>query len=95
MDGLEVTLTETTSTANAAQKQVWHHAAGTQGTTGYIGIATIKITGTYANVPIFFEFTSRNKKSASTWVRFNSVKGTDPTLNSITADMAPINDVPF
>lgn len=93
VNGFEVSINNANSTANsalntanAAKKQVWHHAAGTNGTTGYIGIATIKITGTYANVPLFFEFTSRNKKSASTWVRFNSVNGTDPTLGSITAD---------
>ena len=74
------------STADAAKKQVWHSAMGTSGTAGYIGIATIKITSNYANVPIYFELTSRNKKATSVWVRFASVDGTDPTLGSITAD---------
>ena len=92
-EGIQVTLTETKATAddalskaNAAKKQVWHTATGTSGTAGYIGIATIKITSAYANVPLYFEFTSRNKKATPVWIRFTSANSTDPTLNSLTAD---------
>lgn len=85
-EGLQVTLTEVEATANAAKKQVWHTAVGTTGTAGYIGIATIKITSTYANVPLYFEFTSRNKKATPVWIRFTSANSADPTLNSLTAD---------
>lgn len=74
------------STADAAKKQVWHTATGTSGTAGYIGIATIKITSAYANVPLYFEFTSRSRKATPAWVRFTSVNSVDPTLNYFTAD---------
>ena len=92
-EGIQVTLTETKATAdnalskaNAAKKQVWHTATGTDGTAGYIGIATIKITSAYANVPLYFEFTSRNRKATPVWIRFTSANSVDPTLSSITAD---------
>ena len=74
-DGIQVTLTEG-----------YHSATGTSGTAGYIGIATIKITSSYANVPIYFELTSRSRKATPVWVRFTSVNSTDPALSSITAD---------
>lgn len=74
------------STANAAKKQLWHTAVGTNGTAGYIGIATITITGAYMNVPVFFQFTSRNNMASRCWVQFASVNGTDPSLSSIRSE---------
>lgn len=73
--GIQVTLTEG-----------YHSASGTSGTAGYIGIATIKIASSYANAPIYFELTSRNKKATPVWVRFANSDSTDPALSSITAD---------
>ena len=74
-DGIQVTLTKG-----------YHSASGTSATAGYIGIATIKIASPYANAPIYFELTSRNKKATPVWVRFVNSNSTDPALSSITAD---------
>ena len=93
VNGFEVSINNANSTANSAlsaangaKKQLWHHAAGTNGTAGYIGIATIKITGTRANVPMYYAFANRGQQQTNVWVRFNSVNGTDPTLNILQAD---------
>ena len=93
VNGFEVSINNANSTANSAlsaangaKKQLWHHAVGTNGTAGYIGIATIKITGTYANVPMYYAFANRGQQQTNVWVRFNSVNGTDPTLNILQAD---------
>lgn len=61
--------------------QFIHTANGTSGTNGYVKIARIKITGQYANQPIFIEYARRGDKIISNLViRFNSSDGTDPGL---------------
>ena len=59
-----------------------HTATGTSGTSGYIKIATIKITGGYQNIPLAFEVYRRQAtQPTKLYITFSSVKSADPTLN--------------
>ena len=74
------------NTANSAKKQRYNTVNASSGTTGYFRFATLKITGSYANRPIYFSLSNRGQKASNVWVQFNNVKSTDPSLNYIQAD---------
>ena len=57
-----------------------HVAAGTEGSVGYVKIATIKVTGEFANHPVEFVISQRSRGPYHLYVQFNSVSSTDPTL---------------
>lgn len=57
-----------------------HVAAGTEGSAGYVKIATIKVTGEFANHPVEFVISQRSRGPYHLYVQFNSVSSTDPTL---------------
>lgn len=60
-----------------------HYANANSGTSGYLKIATIKITTTYQNVPIQIVLTQRGRVGAATvHIIFNGANSTDPTLKS-------------
>lgn len=60
-----------------------HSAGGTAGTAGYVKIATINITGAYANQPIEMTIAQRGKwNPAKLTIFYNSANSTDPTLAS-------------
>lgn len=74
------------ATADAAKKQVYHKAAGTSGTSGYVGFATLTISGTYQNAPIRFELVNRSQISSNVIICFANLNGTDPSLSYIKRD---------
>ncbi len=74
------------NTANSAKKQRYNTVNASSGTTGYFRFATLKITGSYANRPIYFSLSNRGQKASNVWVQFNNVDSTDPSLNYIQAD---------
>lgn len=58
-------------------------AVGTAGSAGYARIATITISGTYANAPITFEVARRgDTRSVRLHLQFGSSSSTDPSLSS-------------
>ena len=57
-----------------------HNASGTEGSSGYVKIATIKVTGTYADHPVEFVISQRNRGPYHLYVQFNGAASTDPTL---------------
>ena len=70
-----------------------HHATGTDGASGYVNIATIKVSKTYQNIPIAFEIFRRGTtQSTRLYLTFNSVKGTDPTINKLLFDGHGVSD---
>lgn len=70
-----------------------HHATGTGGTSGYVNIATIKVSKTYQNIPIAFEIFRRGTtQSTRLYLTFNSVNGTDPTINKLLFDGHGVSD---
>lgn len=79
VDGFQVTL-------NNTKKTVYNYAQGTVGATGYIAIATIKITYQYANVPIYFKLMNRAQRSSNVWVQFANSSSLDPGLSLLSAD---------
>ena len=80
------TATAAQNTANAAKKQVYHSAAGTAGTAGYVRFATVKFTSAYMNRPLFFALSNRGSAQSNVWVQWGNDDGTDPSLASIKAD---------
>ena len=74
------------NTANSAKKQRYNTVNASSGTTGYFRFATLKITQSYANRPIYFSLSNRGQKASNVWVQFNNVNSTDPSLNYIQAD---------
>ena len=74
------------NTANSAKKQTYNTVNASWGTAGYFRFATLKITGAYANRPIYFSLSNRGQKASNVWVQFNNVNSTDPSLNYIQAD---------
>lgn len=85
-DSAKTTATNAQNTANAAKKQVYHSAAGTSGTAGYVRFATVKFTGAYMNRPVFFALSNRGQAQSNVWIQWASVNSTDPALSSIKAD---------
>ena len=70
-----------------------HRATGTDGATGYINIATIKIRRTYQNVPIAFEVYRRGTTQPTMlYVTFASVNNTDPGLTKLSFEGAGVSD---
>ena len=70
-----------------------HHATGTGGASGYVNIATIKVSETYQNIPIAFEIFRRGTfQSTRLYLTFNSVDGTDPTINKLLFDGHGVSD---
>ena len=70
-----------------------HHATGTGGASGYVNIATIKVSKTYQNIPIAFEIFRRGTtQSTRLYLTFNSVNGTDPTINKLLFDGYGVSD---
>lgn len=57
-----------------------HTAAGTNGSSGYVKIATIKVTANYADHPVEFVISQRNRGPYHLYVQFNGAASTDPTL---------------
>ena len=74
------------ATADAAKKQVYHKASGTTGTSGYVGFATLTISGSYQNAPIRFELVNRSQISSNVIICFANSNGTDPSLSYIKRD---------
>ena len=59
-------------------------SGGTSGTSGYVAVAQLKITGSYANRPTEFKLASRGRETACTVsVAFANADSTDPALSSI------------
>lgn len=72
-----------TGTLKASKGEYVHYATGTSGTSGYINIATIKISATYQNIPISFEVYRRGTaQPTKLYITFTPTNGTDPTLNT-------------
>ena len=72
-----------TGVISKEQGSVVYSATGVAGTTGYINIATIKITQTYVNAPIEIAFCRRNDNIITRlYIMFNSVNSTDPNIAS-------------
>ena len=70
-----------------------HHATGTGGASGYVNIATIKVSKTYQNIPIAFEIFRRGTiQSTRLYLTFNSANGTDPTINKLLFDGHGVSD---
>ena len=62
-----------------------HDASGTSVTAGYVNVATIKISGSYQNVPLIFEIADRGRKESSTlYIQFANVDSSDPDLYNFT-----------
>ena len=74
------------TTANSAKKQRYNTVNASSGTTGYFRFATLKITQSHTNRPIYFSLSNRGQKASNVWVQFNNVNSTDPSLNYIQAD---------
>lgn len=67
--------------------QYIHTANGVSGTNGYVKIAQIKLTGPYANQPIFIEYARRGDYASTNLViRFASANSTDPGLATFRTD---------
>lgn len=67
--------------------QYIHTANGTSGTSGYVKIAQIKITNSYANQPIVIEYTRRSDYTLTNlFIRFASSNNTDPDLSMFRTD---------
>lgn len=62
----------------------WVHSAnGSDGKTGFVKIAQIKISGPYRNIPIKITFAQRGRRSPATlYIAFTNVGNTDPTLSN-------------
>ena len=61
-----------------------HVANGTAGTTGYVRVATIKITGSYQNMPISFEvYRRRQTRPTKLYLTFVGAEGTDPSIDHL------------
>lgn len=61
-----------------------YYSAATGGTSGYIRVAEITITGTYMNYPIVFELVQRDAKTPMVVnILFESLNGTQPGLQTI------------
>ena len=61
-----------------------HVANGTEGTTGYVRVATIKITGSYQNIPISFEvYRRRQTRPTKLYLTFVGAEGTDPSIDHL------------
>ena len=59
-------------------------SGGTSGTSGYVAVAQLKITGSYANRPTEFKLVSRGRGTTCTVsVAFVNTDSTDPSLSSI------------
>ncbi|EKC76633.1 hypothetical protein OBE_00743, partial [human gut metagenome] len=57
-----------------------HNASGKEGSTGYVKIVTIKITANYADHPVEFVISQRNRGPYHLYVQFNGAASTDPAL---------------
>ena len=68
-----------------------HTALGTEGSSGYVKIATIKITGTYADHPVEFVISQRGRSPYHLYVQFHGQNNTDPTLYEF-KHFAPVNN---
>lgn len=72
-------------TSFQAGTNVWN-AIGTAGTDGYIKVATIKITNSYANAPIEISFSRRGDASITRLaIEFTNADSKDPDLNAFLA----------
>lgn len=70
----------------SAKNQVIHEAGGTGGSTGYVHVATIKVTGNYVNRPISLEVCRRGDGEPTTLnIQFQSAGNVDPGLQSFIA----------
>ena len=56
-------------------------------TNGYVVVATIKVTGTYADAPIFMRLSKRGYASWYVIIRFTNENNTDPTLSYFRTDI--------
>lgn len=69
-----------------------HSAIGTSGTSGYVKIATFKISGTYQNMPIVIELVDRVRKGSCVLnIQFQNVNSNDPTLATFTFEGVDYN----
>lgn len=86
ISALELTADGLTTTVNAAKKQLYHSASGTSGTTGYVGICSVKINGSYQNRPILFELNNRGRQASNVSLCFKNVDSADPVLEHLQYD---------
>ena len=64
-----------------------HSGEGTGGTTGYVNIAQISVTGTYANQPFTFLFAQRgNGTTSRVHLAFTNVDTTDPAVDNFNVE---------
>ena len=64
-----------------------HSAEGTAGSTGYVNIAQISVTGTYANQPFTFTFTQRgNGTTSRVHLAFTPTDTTDPAIDNFNVE---------
>lgn len=83
---LELTAEGLTTKVNAAKKQLYHSCSGTSGTTGFVGICSIKINGNYQNRPILFELNNRGRQASNVSLCFKNIDSADPALEHLQYD---------
>ena len=59
-----------------------HSAHGTSSTSGYVQVATFKISAAYQNQPIYLEVAQRGLLFSTLEIRFNNANSTDLTIHS-------------
>jgi hypothetical protein len=74
----------------------WVHSAnGINGTSGYVSICRITISGSYCNQSFRIKVFQRNRDGGEISIRFNNLNGIDPTLASfkVYQDLEPVQMV--
>lgn len=71
-----------TEVSKTYQPLIFHRTSAGAGSAGYFLMATLKITGTYANTPISLSVMQRGSRQPSTcWIRFTNANTSDPTVS--------------
>lgn len=83
---LQLTADGLTAKVNNTKQQRYHETSGTSGRSGYVGICTIKVTGSYQNRPIIFGLNNRGQQDSIVSWCFANANNNDPGLLHIQCD---------
>ena len=83
---LKLTADGLTAKVNNTKQQRYHETSGTPGRSGYVGICTLEITGSYQNRPIIFGLNNRGQQDSIVSWCFANVNSSDPGLLHIQCD---------